>query len=385
MKKTFARIFVLAALFACLSAPALSVKAEAEKLETEATGYTAATDVEYVRSGSYVLNWGARGEDCVFLSEYAEGFYTGEYRYETLSRNEGGSSQTDAPNSALYSALRDMMKAKHTKITNYKETRYMYCYTDCERSDSAHISSFYSGKTLSGTWDFGSTWNREHTWPNSKGLGGSDEDDIMMLRPTSVSENSSRGNKAYGESGGYYDPGESVRGDCARIVLYTYVRWGNTKYMWGASGVMESLDVLLKWMEEDPVDTWEMGRNDAVQAITGTRNVFVDYPEYAWLLFGEELPEEMTTPSGVELEEEENDPDSSVQEPPFESSVSASSDGESFEGSEQEESASASDDPSSDIFAKLLSGCNASIVAPFTGVGLLTVGCAMFFKKKKGL
>ena len=44
---------------------------------------------------------------------------------------------------------------------------------------------------------------------------------------------------------------------------------------------MESLDVLLLWMEQDPVDTWELGRNDAVQAITGTRNVFVDYPEYA--------------------------------------------------------------------------------------------------------
>ena len=55
---------------------------------------------------------------------------------------------------------------------------------------------------------------------------------------------------------------------------------------------------LLAWMEEDPVDTWEMGRNDAVQSITGTRNVFVDYPEYAWLLFGREIPSDMTTPSG---------------------------------------------------------------------------------------
>jgi hypothetical protein len=50
-------------------------------------------------------------------------------------------------------------------------------------------------------------------------------------------------------------------------------------------------------MEQDPVDTWEMGRNDAVQSITGTRNVFVDYPEYAWLLFGEECPKDLVTPS----------------------------------------------------------------------------------------
>jgi len=119
----------------------------------------------------------------------------------------------------------------------------------------------------------------------------------MMLRPTWVSENSSRGNTAYGESGSYYDPGESTRGDCARIVLYVYTRWGNTGRMWGTSGVMESMDVLLKWMEQDPVDTWEMGRNDAVQAITGTRNVFVDYPEYAFLLFGKSVPNNYPTPS----------------------------------------------------------------------------------------
>ena len=67
-----------------------------------------------------------------------------------------------------------------------------------------------------------------------------------MLRPTATSENSSRSNTAYGESGSYYDPNDessgtyNLRGDCARIVLYVYVRWGNTSYMWGTSGVMES-------------------------------------------------------------------------------------------------------------------------------------------------
>ena len=61
--------------------------------------------------------------------------------------------------------------------------------------------------------------------------------------------------------------------------------------------MIESKDVLLDWMEADPVDTWEMGRNDSVQSITGTRNVFVDYPELAFTLFNEPVPQ-MTTPSG---------------------------------------------------------------------------------------
>ncbi len=267
-------------------------------ITTDPTGYTQASDVNYKTAGKYVLNWGARDEDCVFLSKYAESFYTGNYTFDELSQKNGGSTQSDAHTSELYMALQSMMKSKHRHETNYQETRDLYRYTDCLKNDSRHISSFYSGIELNGKWDSGKTWNREHTWPNSKGMNGNDENDIMMLRPTSVKENSSRGNTAYGQGRGYYDPGESVRGDCARIVLYVYVRWGNTRMMWGKSGVMENLDVLLKWMEEDPVDTWEMGRNDAVQSITGTRNVFVDYPEYAWMLFGREVPQNMATPSG---------------------------------------------------------------------------------------
>ena len=274
---------------------------------TTATGYTSAKDVEYITVSGTLVNWGARGEECVFLTTYAQDYYTDSYSWETLSALDGGSSISNAYTSDLYDALQDMMQARHTKQTSYGETRYLYRYTDCTANDYQHISSFYSGTTLNGAWDSGATWNREHTWPCSKtdldrpnNSTISESTDIMTLRPTAVSENGDRGNKAYGESSGYFDPGESVRGDCARTMLYVYVRWGNTNYMWGSSGVIESLDLLLRWMEEDPVDTWEMARNDSVQSITGVRNVFVDYPEYAWLLFGENVPEDLETPSNSE-------------------------------------------------------------------------------------
>ena len=303
---TFA--FVLSSVVSSVSSfeGAVSVNAAA----ASATGYTKASDVKYVQVGNYIANWGARDEDCVFLSKYATSFYTGSYSYEQVSLNAGGSSTTTAPSSKLYKALQKMMKDEHSNETSYDATRDKFCYTDCVESNYSKISSFYSAKVISGKWDGGNTWNREHVWPNSKGdLAGNGENDIMMLRPASVSENSSRGNKAYGEGSGYYDPngeGQSVRGDCARVVLYQYVRWGctntgskyNSKDITGTDGVIESLNVLLRWMQEDPVDTWEMGRNDAVQSITGTRNVFVDYPEYAWLLFGKQVPANYQTPSG---------------------------------------------------------------------------------------
>jgi len=63
--------------------------------------------------------------------------------------------------------------------------------------------------------------------------------------------------------------------------------------------VFQSVDVLLEWCEMDPVDTWEMGRNEVIEDIQGNRNVFIDYPEYAWLIYGRDIPDDMTTPSGM--------------------------------------------------------------------------------------
>ena len=304
----FKKISIAFALLFVSVTPVVSIKAEAATVTPwlgTPTGYTKASDVTYVKSGNYVVNWGVREEDCTFLTTYAQSFYTGSNTFESLSQISGGSTQSNASSSALYSSLQSFMSSKHKTKNSYKDNNTLLKFTDCVNSGyDKGISSFYSGKQIGPAWDSAATWNKEHTWPNSKGLGGSDEDDVMMIRPTWVQENSSRGNTAYGQSSGYYNPNSEgggkvdLRGDCARIFLYTYVRWGNTSYAWGKSGVMESMDVLLQWMEADPVDTWEMGRNDAVQSITGTRNVFVDYPEFAWLLFGKAIPSNMPTPSG---------------------------------------------------------------------------------------
>ncbi|MBQ8740700.1 MAG: endonuclease [Clostridia bacterium] len=269
--------------------------------------------VNYVYDGSYIYNWGTRGTNATFLSPNAETFYTenGVTLSELLAL-DGSSTESGVPSSALYTKLKQLMTDNHSYIISYDNTRGLFMYTDCENSgDPSTISSFYSGVAIGPEWDSGSTWNREHTWPNSKGdLAGSGENDIMMLRPAATSENGSRGNKAYGTATdtSYFYPNigsYDLRGDVARIILYQYVRWGctntgsgyNPDGIFGTEGVIESQDVLLTWIEEDPVDTWELGRNDSVEAITGTRNVFVDYPELAFDLFEEGIPQH-TTPSG---------------------------------------------------------------------------------------
>ena len=312
--KKLPKILLSAVLATTLGMPALYTpfaEPTSAVAATTATGYDSADDVVYVKNGKYIYNWGAREEDCTFLSTYAVGFNSGDYSFEKLSSYAGGTGKSDAPNSALYKALQNFMTSKHTTLTTYEGTKDLYRYTDCVSSNTEYLSSFYLGATYESAWPYGGDpWNREHVWPKSNGLvkGREKEDgaDIMTLRAANKNENSSRNNTAYGESSGYYNPnknGQNIQGDCARTLLYTYTRWGNASKMWTTNsredGVMENLDVLLKWMEEDPVDTWEMGRNDAVQAITGTRNVFVDYPEYAFLLFGKSVPTDMVTPSGL--------------------------------------------------------------------------------------
>ena len=259
-----------------------------------------AATVDYTYSGKYVYNWGTREVEATFLSPMAEAWYAKNgITYEELAALKGGNGTSDVTSSALYNEVQDLMVSNHKTITSYSDTKNLFKYTDCQNG-GGKISSFYSGKEIGPSWDGG--WNREHTWPNSKGEGDG-ENDIIMLRPTSTSENSGRGNKAYGQSSGYYNPNSEsggkydLRGDVARIMLYQHVRWSQSK-LWGTSGVMESLSVLLAWVEDDPVDTWELGRNDAVEAITGTRNVFVDYPELIFVLFGAEIPSDYQTPSG---------------------------------------------------------------------------------------
>ena len=289
-------------------------------LNATGTGYTKTEDVKYNKSGNYVYNWGVREEEATFLSPMAVAFYTGNYVYDVVSELSGATAESNVPSSSIYKTLHNLMEGKQTSQTSYEATKNLFQYTDCQLG-GGKISSFYSGISIGPSWSTGG-WNREHCWPNSKGdKSGNGENDIMMLRPTSTSENSSRGNKAYGRttSGSYYNPNDEsqkygknydLRGDVARIVLYTYVRCECTytynsttnKYsktsIFGVDGVIESISVLLEWIEADPVDTWELGRNDAVQSITGTRNVFVDYPEYAFILFGKEIPSDMVTPSG---------------------------------------------------------------------------------------
>ena len=256
-------------------------------------------------AATFSYNSGTRGTVCTALSSKAKAYYTGSYTYSTLSAKTG---------STIKSSLQTLMTSTHATKTTYTNLKTYTKYSDSYKGSTSKIVDFYSSETYSGTWDNGSTWNREHVWCQSLGTFTTANcgSDLHHLRPTDPKLNSTRNNLPFGEVsgtyktatsnsgkiGGYYtstcfEPLDNAKGDVARILLYCYVRWGETNL-----SDLISTTTLLNWMKADPVDTYEMGRNDVVQGIQGNRNVFIDYPEYAWLIFSKSIPSHKT-PSGM--------------------------------------------------------------------------------------
>ena len=239
-------------------------------------------------------------------------YYTGAYAPDLLRANEG---------EALFGLLNTLMGNTcqlGSSSFSYNTLREAYVGVDRDLNTAGNIIGYYDGRSMNGTWDGGSTYNREHTWPQSKGANKSIPmgHDMQSVRPASVAVNSDRGNTAYGEGRAYYDPDEvainnpdykptnlgTYRGDAARVILYDYLVYGkmgeHQNHLYngnaqlldklGADGVFESLAIILKWHMQDPPSLTEMVRNDGAETYQGNRNPFIDYPELAPLLFSEQ-------------------------------------------------------------------------------------------------
>ena len=74
---------------------------------------------------------------------------------------------------------------------------------------------------------------------------------------------------------GLAQPPVPARGDIARAILYMMWEYGL------ALPRLMTADLLREWNSEDPVDAEERRRNDAIAAIQGNRNPFIDTPELA--------------------------------------------------------------------------------------------------------
>lgn len=174
------------------------------------------------------------------------------------------------------------------------------------------------------------TWNREHTYPRSRGgFYSIEEDDIAdgaeiywttnadslrhgnsdahALRAVDGPENSSRGNQNYGPMGydGPNGTAGSFKGDVARSVLYMAVRYNDLSVVDGypdssVEGNLGDLETLLDWHRNDPPDDFEMNRNNIVYTWQYNRNPFIDQPDLVEYIWGNQVGEVWDQDLGLE-------------------------------------------------------------------------------------
>lgn len=229
---------------------------------------------------------------------------------------------------ALKNDLIDLTEDKHVNYLSYSDVWEASRVTDLDPNNSNNVILLYGYNNTDGDittdrsrskYDNGGgvgDWNREHVYPKSLGnpnLGTSGPgSDAQMLRPSDVQRNGQRGSLKFsdknagafanGESGnsngGWY-PGDEWKGDCARIIMYMYIRYGERCLPTGvgtgssASTPDDMIDLFLKWNAEDPVV--EGGIEDvrntyhgnlSNEFAQGNRNPFIDNPYLATVIWG---------------------------------------------------------------------------------------------------
>ncbi len=250
----------------------------------------------------------------VFTAEAAT-TYTADNYYDSLDTSKTGK--------AFRAELADLITDTHTKLTSYSDLEWVFETADADPDREGYIIWFYTGTSVKYNGFGGSTGatNREHVWPKDGGAAFPEKDgpgaDAHHLRPTEQQLNSTRGSISFGEvpqttgnivkengktnygatadelcykSGGFFYPAKGYRGATARILMYMQVRWGDQyslKFVTGQGDckTIGDIETLMKWHLEEPPTEAEKRRNEAVFAVQGNRNPFIDHPEYASKIF----------------------------------------------------------------------------------------------------
>ncbi|WP_375234693.1 endonuclease [Winogradskyella sp.] len=174
-------------------------------------------------------------------------------------------------------------------------------------------------------------WNREHTFPKSRGDFDEWEDydkvltemnfgflntnadslrhgysDAHALRVADGPENSRRNNRNYSNNFGDEEYNGAVksdmsvstsfRGDVARTTMYMELRYNGLSLVNGfpelpfpRTGELGDLATLLQWHEDDVPDDYEMNRNNIVYEWQRNRNPLIDLPDLVDYIWGDKV------------------------------------------------------------------------------------------------
>ncbi|MCR5564623.1 MAG: endonuclease [Gammaproteobacteria bacterium] len=260
---------------------------------SSSTSYT----ITYVSGGYYLDNFPYKtfATDTISVSKIRSYYKDFNFTTQTIS--------------TLNKFLKDTATGLNSQ--SYDKLRQTLLQADQVPGNTSKIRLFYSHDIVNAKWDNGNTWNREHVYAKSVGdfaNGDIPSQDLHHIRPTYTGVNRTRGNDPFGlvsnrnsykviadigttvsgySNGGVFEPIDEVKGDVARIIFYTCAMYYQ-QYSINLLKMIASKDVqlFLKWNREDPVDEYEINRNNVAQGIQGNRNRFIDFPEYAEFIWG---------------------------------------------------------------------------------------------------
>ena len=146
------------------------------------------------------------------------------------------------------------------------------------------------------------TWNREHSYPQSK-ISGAALDDNHHIFADDWKTNSTRGNYRFGIvttknsttqvkdssnlvtdnylAGGFFEPNDAAKGEVARATLYL-----NTIYGFAIDGNFQTTELAVLWALQYPPTNRDMQRNNRVYTNQGNRNPYIDHRDYICLVYG---------------------------------------------------------------------------------------------------
>jgi len=226
----------------------------------------------------------------------------------------------------LKSALYNIIKGhKQYYYTESKKTDVWDILKESDRdpANPSNVILLYTGLSVNADQEYnnGNGWTREHVWAKIHGNFGTEPGagtDAHHLRPCSDKMNSERSSRWFAECSSpvYYngsatgcymgtsewtwEPRAEVKGDVARMIFYMATRYEGENgepdleivdYLPSENNttapVFAKLSDLLVWNLSDPVDDFEMNRNNVIYSYQKNRNPFIDHPEYANLIWGE--------------------------------------------------------------------------------------------------
>ena len=270
-----------------------SLLESSEPLSTEEEGTSSSKEEEKTSSSLEETQSSSSSSSSVILDDLP--------LLEEDSRWNVGGALNSLRGADFRNALANSIKASGNKTCSYKSLWNYFVTSDASKNGTG-IRPFYHSPDESVSKG---SCNKEHVWPSSRGAGETGPgSDPQVIRPALSSENSSRGNKYFGDSSSReFDPGSlgypGARGEAARILFYAATRYYDTCGTGGSSKgsaplilnnnpgsdtmlhSLGTLKTLLKWNRQYPVNEAEIKRNESLADFGFARNPFIEHPEYA--------------------------------------------------------------------------------------------------------